>query len=109
MKKAQHDHFMKELQTAQDQFDQTISELGEEIRKQVIIPVCKRNKLEFISGMGRFFFTTNLGKDIGDASEAEGTRLERVLKPIFDLLNEEVSHNQYLGYFVSDVRKDDLK
>lgn len=109
MKKTQLDHFLSQLQSAQDQFDQTVSELGEEIRKQVLIPVCKRNKLEFISGMGRFFFTTQDGKNYGESWELEGNRLQRVLKPVFALLNKEVTHGQYLGYFVSDVRKADYE
>lgn len=109
MKKAQLDYFLKELNDTQEAFWQNISDLGAKIREQVIIPVCKRNKLEFTSGMGRFFFTTQNGQNYGESWELEGNRLQTALKPVFALLNQEITHNQYLGFFVSDVRKADYE
>ena len=99
--------FASKLEAAQIAFDREVSDLGEQIRQSIIIPVCKRHSLEFTSGMGRYFFTTKTNVNINEL-DYEGTKWEKILKPIFDLLNKEVSHNQYLGYFVSDVTKEDL-
>lgn len=99
--------WVRELEDAQTQFDETVAVIGDEIRTQVIIPLCRTNKLEFVSGNGDFFFITQDGKNYGEALDAHGTRLERILKPIFELLNLEVYHNNHMGFHVDDVRKKD--
>lgn len=108
MKETQRKWYLSALEIAQFKFDKEVSDLAEKIRQEVIIPACKQHKLEFISGMGTFFFTTQSGTYIY-GRDYEGERLEKRLKPVFDLLNKEVSQNQCLGYYVSDVKKEDLK
>jgi len=111
MKKAQRDHFLRELQSAKDDFDVRVSIIADNLRTQVIIPVCKRHKLEFLSGNGRYFFTTNHGTQVSDGqfitNEEEGERYVRALKPVFELLDQEVTRDNPIGYYVEDVRKDD--
>jgi hypothetical protein len=118
MKKQTKEHILRDLKKAQDTFNSAVQDVGTKIRQEVIIPVCKQHKLEFVSGMGSFFFCTTdfslkggkqTGKHIGAAWEVEGTRLERVLKPVFEILNEQVDHVQVLGYYVDDVRKADYE
>lgn len=114
MKKETKEHILRNLKKAQDDFNTAVQDIGVKIRQEVIIPVCKQHKLEFVSGMGTFFFcttdfSTKGGKHIGAAWEVEGTRLERVLKPVFEILNQEVDHVQVLGYYVDDVRKADYE
>lgn len=99
--------------------------LGEKVRVELVEPACKKHKLAFVSGNGTFFFqrraTKNKGFDGFDAAEPKyGSRedfklpvpygyrglsdaAKRTLGPLLDLLNEEISHGQYLGYLVADV------
>ena len=90
------------LDILQKKFDEDVSALAEKLRQEVIIPVCKKHRLKFLSGMGRFFFYRG-EKTYNDTHDHMSDSLREDLKPIFDLLNTEVSHNQYLGYYVDDV------
>lgn len=110
MKQAQKESLLAELKQAQETFDQEVFQICERLRDEVIIPVCRKHKLTFLSGMGTFFFskgkqTYSGGYGITDARW--GSKLIAELTPIFELLNTEVTHNQVLGYYVSDVSKDD--
>lgn len=94
-------NFEKELKLLQEEFDRKVTKLAEEVRAELVIPACHKYKLDFISGMGRFlFFRGEL--QIADEDDAKRYNIP-ALKPIFEVLNLEVSHGQYLGYWVSDV------
>jgi hypothetical protein len=90
----------------QETFDKQVSDLAERIRTEVIVPMCQKHQLTFLSGMGRFFFS----RDKENYSDEYDTpdELKFDLVPILNLLDQEVSHNQYLGYYVSDVKKEDI-
>lgn len=107
MNTRQEQSYKQALQTAQEKFDGEVSRLAEQIRQEIIIPLCRTHKLRFTSGMGTFFFTDEKGRgytsDVVDRSYAGTLRIKRAVAPVFKLLNEEVSHNQCLGYFVCDV------
>jgi hypothetical protein len=110
-----------ELDGIMRRFDDDLTALGKKVREQVVVPACKKYKLEFTSGMGVFFFKRRAAKP-GDFMEPHyGNRRDLeapppcgyrglsksakgALGPILDLLNEEFSRGQYLGYFVEDVR-----
>ena len=96
--------------------------LGEKVRAEIVKPVCKKYKLNFVVGNGEFFFRKKKTKNKGfDAVEPRYGNCEdlvqdvppgyrglsdsakKALKSILALLNEEISHGQYLGYFVRGV------
>lgn len=76
--------------------------LGEAVRADVIVPVCDRYGLDFVQGMGTYFFSK--GKTTyGSADEATGA-LRRALEPIFELLNADATDRHPLGFRVGDYR-----
>lgn len=92
--------------------DEALDSLGEKIRREVIIPLCRKYKLTFISGNGDFFFTSTK-----DAASYNGPIYSdpmstpwpkgnqgKEMRVIFSLLNHEVARNDYIGYYVGDVR-----
>lgn len=108
------------------------NELGARVRKEVILPICKRLGLTFLSGNGTFFFVyENLqgrapkiddiyfGREddfnITADPELNGlttttlTFMKNVLMPILDMLNHEVYSHECIGYFVDGVKKEDYK
>jgi DNA-binding transcriptional ArsR family regulator len=101
---AQISKFYDELQSIQDRFNQEIEELADEVRTEVILPICKRYKMTFFSGNGRFFFIDKKGGYIELAEDARGES-RRAVGHALKLLNEEVARGQYLGYFVGDVEE----
>jgi hypothetical protein len=99
--------YQQRLDKLVQEFDRKVSDLAEEIRTEVIVPACKKWRMDFISGNGTFFFskgdkTYSGGYGLTDSSF--GPKFEKEMVPIFELLNTEVTHNQVLGYYVGDVR-----
>lgn len=109
MKATQKKFFLAALKKSQDTFYEEVRAIAEKIRREVIIPVCKQHNLEFVSGNGTYFFTTNNGKTVSDGHvrHDDTTKYDRALKPVFELLGEEVIYNQQIGDYVLDVRKKD--
>lgn len=91
--------------------DEELCALGAKVRAELVVPACRRHRLRFSSGMGTFFFSKgdhNYGNrddvECGDtASRALPAAAKAAIGPILDLLNEEVSRDNYLGYYVEDV------
>lgn len=104
------------------QHESALDLLGRKIRAEIVQPVCKKHKLIFVSGNGTFFFRRRTKNNNFDAVELTyGNRVDlnqavphgyrdlsvsakERLGPILDLLNEEISHGQYLGYLIDDVK-----
>lgn len=95
-----------ELTSTLKRHDDEITALASKIREELVIPACRRHRLEFVSGNGVFFFACGKGECRFMAHECKfsSAALETIV-PILDLLNEEVSHAAHLGYWVEDVRK----
>lgn len=111
MKFKQEAAYRAALESAQDKFNEEVAVLADRIRTETIIPLCRKHKLTFISGMGTFFFTDSKGRNYGDYLYRDGgnARIFEAVKRVLQFLNEEVSHNQCLGYFVDDVRVGDTQ
>ncbi len=102
--------FKKALDKVLKENDERITKLAEEFRSEVLIPLCKKHQLRFTSGMGMYFFTTKKVTYIERDEDFENhPHLKDELKPIFDLLDEEISHGQHFGYCVSDISSKDIK
>jgi hypothetical protein len=96
-----------QLSKFQETYHNNISTLADEFRDKILIPLCSKKKLTFVSGMGRFFFSTTANIDI---NEIDDKLIEKHgLKTIFDILNIELTRDDYFGYYVSDISENDWK
>jgi hypothetical protein len=101
--------YVNRLTQIQSEYNTQFYALAEEVRTKVIIPICRRYHLTFTSGMGYIFFTGLDGMGYGDPRDRDfPAKLKKVLTPVFDLLNHRLSFNDCFGYYVADVRKEDL-
>lgn len=97
------------LQAIQLGYQTAIQALAGQYRAEVLVPFCKKYKLDFVSGNGTWFFidltqpcdSARSGfQDIEDAPR----RVREVLRPVWNVLDFEVSRDDYLGYYVEEVR-----
>jgi hypothetical protein len=97
------------------EYERKIEQLATEYRRDVLLLLCKKHQICFWSGMGDFYFCpmnddrTRSGATwaVGDEVQA-GIERKRYLIPVLEVLNQEIEHGQYFGYFVQDVRPEDL-
>lgn len=101
----------KEVERAVALADTELERLAELYRQEILIPLCKKKKMRFMSGNGTFIFYNAEGtKDWQVGANYEAINLKkRYLIPILEDLNQEVSHGQYFGYYVCDVDTKDIK
>ncbi len=103
--------------------DAAITALGERYRKEVIIPLCQRYKLYFVVVQGDFWFMKSVYADdpierhnapqysqskylddpVGHKYTDISWQAKRALRPVLDLLNEDIAHNNPFGYHVRGV------
>lgn len=97
-----------EIDLELERLQHRIQVLADIYRADVLIPLCRKHRLTFVSGMGRTVFYK--GKmSIGDYYDAELAKM-RYLKPVFEVINKEVlSGTDVFGFYVADVTKDDIK
>lgn len=102
-----HEIYFKEFQVVKDRFDNDLQNLGLKIRNNVVLPACKKHGLQFYSGNGIFFFCkgNTIYQDVLDPEfKSAPKKLYNDLEPILNLLNTRITHDDYLGYYVGDVR-----
>ncbi len=110
------------FEQTRERHEQEFDDLGAKVRAEVVVPVCRKYKLTFTSGMGTFFFRKkrtklsrfdaveptygtreDLDQAVPDGFRGLSASAKEALGPILDLLNKEISHAQHLGYLVADV------
>lgn len=92
------------LRRIKRQHDEAVQDLAESIRTEVLIPLCRKHRMIFLSGNNDFFFVKE-GRNIGDDKDChEWPDIRAALQ----LLMEEVSHNMHLGFYVENVTVKDL-
>jgi hypothetical protein len=110
--------YTRQLEMVLSNFDRDLDTLAETIRTDILIPFCRKYGATYTSGNGTFFITR--GKHTYGAVDATlpedhyfDNRLQGEfaddMRDIMALLNEDISHNDCLGYRVGDVRKRDYK
>jgi len=101
-----YSQFTERFEKLQEEHRKALDDLGEDVRQRVVAPACRKHGLTFTSGMGDFFFTVRENGEDVYIHDCEGARDAGFddLCPIFDLLNQEVSRGDHLGYYVGDVR-----
>ncbi len=97
--------YTQQVNVIKERFDNDLQELGLRIRNEVVAPACKNHRLKFFSGNGTFFFARGeeTYSEVRDLERASKT-LRETLEPIINLLNTEIVHNDYLGFYVGQVR-----
>ena len=94
-------------------FHEEVANLAEDVREKVILPLCRKYKMKFLSGNGTYFFVTKEGVSLtGNERDLPGTQEKKLferLEPIFELLNIEVTREWALGEFVDGVLEKDLR
>lgn len=100
--------FESKLNKLQDAFTKSVQELADEVREEVSA-ICVKHKLDYMAGNGVMVFYGSWGGDevsIGNSRDAE-TDYDGAfsyLVKIFEVLELEVARDDYLGYYVADVR-----
>ena len=82
-----------------------MEEIGDAVRAEVVEPLCDRFGLGYLAGNGRMIFHNDkltVGSIDDVVLDVSGPAREPLLAA-FDILNIEVSHNDYLGFYVRDV------
>jgi hypothetical protein len=96
--------YVTQLDLLLGRFEADLDTLGHRIRKEVIIPACKKHDLSFYSRSGDFYFAKGKAT-CGSVSDPFHDKLSdaalETVRPILKLLNMETSHGQYLGYKVA--------
>ena len=100
----------------------SLDEVGEVYRSEVIVPFCQKYSLKFLTGNGTYAF---FDKSLGDWEQTPIYRVDGVdfsvelsfksklltskrfakqVKAIFEVLDLEISRDYYFAYYVGDVR-----
>ena len=88
----------KIIQQAQN----NIQELADKFRVEVLIPFCRRKKFTYMAGNGMTVFYNQKGESINF--------WDKRLKPVQEIIDLGIfGSNDCLGYYVSDVTKEDIK
>lgn len=97
------DQFEKKLGKVNGACAKLVHKLADEVRRTVVVPICKKYRLAFTSGMGTYGFHDDGGFLYRD--EALDRGMDDIVVAI-DMLDEEIplrSHS--LGQYVDDVKK----
>lgn len=104
--------FSRQLELLKKQFEEELDALGDEVREEVVLPLCRKHKLTYMAGNGRIFIEragTNESVYDGSGVAPDVVGVMRAdLTRVVALLNVEVSSVNCLGYYVGDVSKEDL-
>jgi len=100
--------YAHEIDKAQTAYSNRCEAIAEAIRQELVIPFCRRRRLEFAGGMGTWAFYKIGGKP-GDNYSLSDLERWRGTKRLIAALELSVDHNNSLGTsYVRDVRKEDL-
>jgi hypothetical protein len=101
------------LEALQATFEAGVEALADEVRTQHVEPFCRKHRWEYLAGNGTYvFYGTGKLKEITIGNEDDiildsPEHLCEQFRAMFQLLDLEVGHNTYLGYYVGDVRLTD--
>jgi hypothetical protein len=104
-------NYEKLLEQVEAEHTRALGGLAAKLRTEVILPLCKKHGLNFLSGNNNYaFYTTHTrwvrgGEPIHIIRGVEDTpvRHRKEFKRAFHLLSLNVSEDWYLGFFVENV------
>jgi hypothetical protein len=118
--------YVKRLEAQREAVEKKQAELGEKFRQEVLIPFCRKYRLEYINAMGMFFFVKTLKKyqngevvsQTGYEDDDRGCWGDERLRAFFERCDEYQEIKEVLetntvvnfefGFSVNEVRKEDL-
>lgn len=96
------DKYIKEAADIEDRFEDSLQELGLQIRNEVVLPACKKHGLKFLSGNGNFFFQRD--KEVyADVLDLPDNEVGKAIRPILELLNQAVTIGTFLTVSASPM------
>jgi hypothetical protein len=90
--------YEKEIEKAQALFQRNIEVIAEEIRNEIVIPICIRHNINFSSGMGIFNFW-NPKKEHWNFDIKYGAK---DIRKALEILNIDIDRSNQLGHYISD-------
>lgn len=103
-------NYEKRIEEIQERYVLALGDLAEQIRVEVVEPVCKKHDLLFRAGNGTFIFfhrdedlwgreTYQIEEDL----ESMHASFRKDLIPVMQLLRTETTYNDCIGFHVGDV------
>lgn len=89
----------KRIEKATKAFEEQLSKIAEEVREQLVIPICRKRGLIFLSGNADFFFCDEHVHYADSLNSEAPADVRRALK----VLETEITHANYLGFYVESV------
>lgn len=90
--------FTRKVDKARIQFFESIYDIADKVRSELVIPFCEKKNYKFRAGMGTWSFWDSGGQMVDDNSLPE--KLEEVLNLV-------VTSEDYLGEFVIDYPEEE--
>lgn len=104
-----HKAYRSVLLKIQRQHNAAVTDLAESIRTEVLIPLCRKHKMVFLSGNGDFFFVKSDEDGVALHISGPDDALDWPdIREAIALLMEEVARHDHLGFWVDNVTKKDL-
>ena len=107
--------YIEILNKAEEVFNSQLNQVAETYRTSVLIPLCRRHKLEYFSGNGDYFFDrAPPGKSFSDRGYISSIEFARdfglnYLVPVFETLDHICADRFPFGYAVRTVRQSDYQ
>jgi hypothetical protein len=95
--------YPEKIEAIVNTMERSLQDLGVKYRKEVIIPLCKKYKLDFFSGNGEFFFVPLYGTDVGTSLYSWDDELLGAhphLVPVFQILKIDIDYINYFGNYI---------
>jgi len=100
--------FTETLDEVRESCCERIENVAKDYRERVLIPLCKKHRLTFVSGMGSFCFWRG-NTWISEEEEARRLGLDDVADALETLYHEALARYDCFGFYVADITKTDLK
>lgn len=93
----------KRVDDARAAFDHQVSLIAAEVRKNLVVPLCLRRDFTFVTGNGRYAFYGKKNNEPCSYSNSLDPDTPADVRRVLAVLDTEVTHGQYLGFFVECV------
>lgn len=94
------------IERAERHFDEDVKLVAAQYRREVLVPLCVKRGLRFLSGNGTFLFLKmHRGQEVSISTHLDVKQYgEPLLSTIIDTLNLPVGPKFVLGDYVEDIR-----
>lgn len=95
--------YEERIDVLREEFLDKVDALAAEVRRDLVVPTCKRYRLGFLSGNGDFWFHgTKRGKRVRYDDQLDADVPEPI-RAVLEVLDLEVGYSHHLGYHVEPV------